>query len=72
LHHQRQHALAQGCRCGNSTIKIYDGATQIGAATANANGSWEYITSVLTNVEHVLKVTATNASAQTSAAAQCE
>lgn len=58
----------KGTAAANSTIKIYDGSTQIGTATANASGSWEYITAVLTNAQHVLKATATNASGQTSAA----
>ncbi|MGY3604052.1 MULTISPECIES: Ig-like domain-containing protein [unclassified Bradyrhizobium] len=58
----------KGTAAANSTIKIYDGTNQIGTATANASGSWEYITSVLTNAQHVLKATATNAAGQTSAA----
>ncbi|MCS3897836.1 hypothetical protein M2171_006969 [Bradyrhizobium japonicum USDA 38] len=58
----------KGTAAANSAIKIYDGSTQIGTATANASGSWEYITAVLTNAQHVLKATATNASGQTSAA----
>jgi hypothetical protein len=58
----------KGTAAANSTVKIYDGANQIGTTTANASGSWEYITSVLTNAQHVLKATATNASGQTSAA----
>jgi Bacterial Ig-like domain/Bacterial Ig domain/Right handed beta helix region len=58
----------KGSAAANSTIKIYDGANQIGTTTANASGSWEYITSVLTNAQHVLKATATTASGQTSAA----
>lgn len=58
----------KGTAAANSAIKIYDGSTQIGTATANASGSWEYITAVLTNAQHVLKATATSASGQTSAA----
>ncbi|MGY3614441.1 Ig-like domain-containing protein [Bradyrhizobium sp. USDA 10063] len=58
----------KGTAAANSTVKIYDGANQIGTTTANASGSWEYITSVLTNAQHVLKATATNSSGQTSAA----
>ncbi|MCA6107152.1 Ig-like domain-containing protein [Bradyrhizobium cenepequi] len=58
----------KGTAAANSTVKIYDGTKQIGTTTANASGSWEYITSVLTNAQHVLKATATNASGQTSAA----
>ena len=52
----------------NSTIKVYDGATQIGTTTASSTGSWDYITSVLADAKHVLTATATNAASQTSAA----
>ena len=58
----------KGTAAANSTIKIYDGSTQIGTATASSTGSWDYITSVLTNAKHVLTATATNSSGQTSAA----
>ena len=58
----------KGAAAANSTVKIYDGAKQIGTATADASGSWDYITSVLTNAKHVLTATATNAGGQTSAA----
>jgi Big-like domain-containing protein/parallel beta helix pectate lyase-like protein len=57
----------KGTAAAGSTVKIYDGSTQIGTTTATASGSWEYITSVLTNAQHVLKATATNATGQTSA-----
>jgi hypothetical protein len=52
----------------NSTVKIYDGSTQIGTAKAAANGSWSYITSVLTDAKHTLTATATNSSGETSSA----
>ncbi|MDE5452818.1 hypothetical protein GWE18_08050 [Bradyrhizobium sp. CSA112] len=57
----------KGTAAANSTIKIYDGSTQIGAATASSTGSWDYITSVLTDAKHVLTATATSPSGQTSA-----
>lgn len=57
-----------GTAAANSTIKIYDGATQIGTAKAAANGSWSYITSVLTDAKHTLTATATNSGGQTSSA----
>ena len=57
----------KGTAAANSTIKIYDGSTQIGTATASPTGSWDYITSVLSNAKHVLTATATS-SGQTSAA----
>ncbi|OCK57070.1 Ig-like domain-containing protein, partial [Bradyrhizobium sp. LMTR 3] len=58
----------KGTAAANSTIKIYDGSTQIGTTTASSTGSWDYITSVLTNAKHVLTATATTSSGQTSAA----
>jgi hypothetical protein len=57
-----------GTAAANSTVKIYDGSTQIGTAKAAANGSWNYITSVLTDAKHTLTATATNSSGQTSSA----
>src|SRR6266576_2034953 len=38
-----------GTAAANSTVKIFDGSAQIGTATANASGSWDYITSILTD-----------------------
>jgi hypothetical protein len=58
----------KGAAAAGSTIKIYDGSTQIGTTTASSTGSWEYITSVLSNAKHVLTATATSSSGQTSAA----
>ena len=58
----------KGTAAANSSIKIYDGSTQIGTTTASSTGSWDYITSVLSNAKHVLTATATNSSGQTSAA----
>jgi hypothetical protein len=52
----------------NSTITVYDGSTKLGTTTASSTGSWDYITSVLTNAKHVLTATETNTSGQTSAA----
>jgi beta-glucanase (GH16 family) len=58
----------KGTAAANSSVKVYDGSTQIGATTADSTGEWDYITSVLTNAKHVLTVTATNATGQISAA----
>ncbi|MBR0926705.1 right-handed parallel beta-helix repeat-containing protein [Bradyrhizobium diazoefficiens] len=57
-----------GTATAGSTVKVYDGSTQIGTATATAAGSWDYITKVLTDAKHTLTATATNSSGQTSAA----
>ena len=58
----------KGTAAANSTVKIYDGSSQIGTTTASSTGSWDYITSVLSNAKHVLTATATSSSGQTSAA----
>ena len=31
----------------NSTVKVYDGATLLGSATANGSGAWSYTTAAL-------------------------
>ena len=33
----------------NSTVKVYDGATLLGTATANGSGAWSYTTAALSN-----------------------
>jgi hypothetical protein len=58
----------KGTAAAGSTIKIYDGSTQIGSTTATSTGSWDYITQVLTDAKHTLTATATNSSGQTGAA----
>ncbi|MCJ9699539.1 Ig-like domain-containing protein [Bradyrhizobium sp. SHOUNA76] len=57
-----------GTAAAGSTVKVYDGSTQIGAATATSTGTWDYITKVLTDAKHTLTATATNSSGQTSVA----
>src|SRR5262249_20803319 len=52
----------------NSTVKIYDGATLLGSATANGSGAWSYTTAGLTNGTHGLTATATDAAGNTGAA----
>ena len=58
----------KGTAAAGSTVKFYDGATQIGSTTANSSGNWDYITKVLTDAKHTLTATATNSSGKTSAA----
>ena len=48
----------KGTAAAGSTIKVYDGSTQIGSVIAT-NGSWDYITKVLTDAKHTLTATAT-------------
>ena len=45
----------------NSTVKVYDGATLLGSATANGSGAWSYTTAALANGAHSLTATATDA-----------
>ena len=52
----------------NATVKVYDGATLLGTATANGSGAWSYTTGALANGGHSLTATATDAAGNTSAA----
>ena len=52
----------------NSTVKVYDGATLLGSATANGSGAWSYTTAALANGAHSLTATATDAAGNVSAA----
>ena len=52
----------------NATVKVYDGATLLGSATANGSGAWSYTTAALTNGAHSLTATATDVAGNTSAA----
>ncbi len=57
-----------GTAAAGSAVKIYDGSTQIGTATASSSGSWDYISQVLTDAKHALTATVTNSTGQTSVA----
>ena len=57
-----------GTAVANSTIKVFDGSTQVGTATANGNGQWSLTTPVLKDGSHSLTATDTDASGHTSAA----
>src|SRR5664280_2150471 len=52
----------------NSTVKVYDGATLLGSATANGSGGWTYTTAALANGAHSLTATATDAAGNAGAA----
>ena len=52
----------------NSTVKLFDGATQLGSTMANGSGAWTYTTAALANGAHSLTATASDAAANTSAA----
>ncbi len=51
-----------------STVKLYDGATLLGSATANGSGAWSYTTAALANGGHSFTATATDAAGNTGAA----
>jgi hypothetical protein len=52
----------------NSVVKVYDGATEIGTATANGSGVWGYTTGTLATGSHSLTAKATDAAGNTGAA----
>ncbi len=52
----------------NSTVKVYDGTTLLGTATANGTGAWSLITGTLANGAHNLSATATDVAGNTSGA----
>lgn len=55
-----------GTAAANSTVKVFDGTTQIGTATADSNGTWSYTTPTLADGSHSLTAKVTNASGSTS------
>ena len=57
-----------GTAAANSTVKVYDGATLLGTATANGSGAWSYTTAALADGSHSLTATATDTAGNTSAA----
>ena len=57
-----------GTADANSTVKVYDGATLMGTATANASGAWSFATAALTNGTHIFAATATDAAGNTGVA----
>jgi large repetitive protein len=44
-----------------STVTVYDGTTKLGTATADANGAWSYTLGILSDGDHTLTATATDA-----------
>jgi hypothetical protein len=52
----------------NATIKLYDGAVQVGSTVADTNGNWSITASTLGNGVHTLSATATDMAGNTSAA----
>ena len=57
-----------GSAQANSTVRLYDGATLLGSATANGSGAWSYTTAVLADGAHNFTATASDAAGNVSAA----
>ena len=57
-----------GTADADSTVKVYDGATLLGSATASGSGTWSYTTAALADGGHSLSATDTDAVGNTSAA----
>ena len=57
-----------GAAEAGSTVKVYDGTTLLGTATANGTGAWSFTTAALANGTHSFTVTATNIAGTTSSA----
>ncbi|HEY2828211.1 MAG TPA: Ig-like domain-containing protein, partial [Pirellulales bacterium] len=52
----------------NSTVKVFDGATLLGSATADGTGAWNYTTAGLINGTHNFTATATDVAGNTGVA----
>ena len=52
----------------NSTVKVYDGTTLLGSATANGSGAWSFTTGTLASSTHSFTATATDAAGNTGVA----
>ena len=58
-----------GAAAANSTVKVFDGTTQVGTAIANGSGAWSLTTAALADGSHNFTATATNASGTSAASA---
>ena len=56
-----------GAAEANSTIKVFEGATQLGTASTNSTGAWTFTTAPLGAGSHDFAATATNSAGNTSA-----
>ena len=57
-----------GAAEANSTVKVFDGVTLLGSATANGTGAWSFTTAALANGAHNLTATATDTAGNTGVA----
>src|SRR5262249_5172589 len=44
--------LLTGTAAANSAVKVFDGTTLLGSATANASGAWSFTTNTLSDGKH--------------------
>ena len=58
-----------GTAAANSTVKVFDGATQIGTATANSSGAWSFTSAALADGGHSLTAKAMNTAGTSAASA---
>ena len=56
-----------GTAVAGSTVRVFDGTTLLGTATANGSGAWSYTTIALPDGKHSFTATDTNAAGSTSA-----
>ena len=59
-----------GATEAGSVVKVYDGATLLGSATADGSGNWSCTTARLPPAAHSLTATATDVAGNTSAASR--
>ena len=60
--------MLTGTAEANSTVKVYDGTTLLGSATANGSGAWSFTTGTLASTTHSFTATATDAAGNTGVA----
>ncbi|MGT2437718.1 Ig-like domain-containing protein [Bradyrhizobium betae] len=59
--------ILTGTAEAGSSVQVFDGSTQVGAATANASGAWSFATAKLANGSHNFAAKAVDAATNTSA-----
>ena len=62
------HLTLTGTAVAGSTVEVFDGATQIGTATANGSGAWSFATATLADGSHAFTSKAMDAAGNVSAA----
>src|ERR1019366_2786559 len=62
------HVTLTGTAVAGSAVEVFDGATQIGTATANGSGAWSFATATLADGSHAFTSKAMDAAGNVSAA----